>query len=98
MHRIGSKAAKYLAMAIAGSLLIQLADLIPELWACVVVLCIVGAVYLLALLIRYWGLFKGHRWADGLNIQALDAGLIEFCLLAAPLAGGAIATWLIFSM
>lgn len=97
-HRTGAKLGQYLAMAIGGSIAIQLADLIPELWALIVIACVVGIVYLTILLVRYWGLFKSARWADSLDIHSLDSGLIEFCLFSAPFVGGAIATWLIYSM
>lgn len=96
MHRAGSKVAQYLACAIGGSIAVQLADFIPELWAFVAIAAAVSVLYLAVLLIRYWGLFNSARWAARLDIHALDAGLIEFCIFAAPFLGGAIATWLIF--
>lgn len=94
-HRTTATLVRYFLLALMGSVAFQMTDIWPEMIVVLIGLGVIGTAYAFVFGVRYFGLFKGARWASNITLHDLDDGLLEFLPFAACLGGGVLLTWMI---
>lgn len=76
-HRPVAKFGYYSLFGLAGSALVQIANVWPQTWLAVGGLALIVLLYFMLLLISLCGVLRGARWASSMSFDLLGIDAIE---------------------